>query len=589
MRRIYFTFRTVFSAAPFSASLMCIVVILNGIWGPVTAYLIQKMIDEISENRNITVITIYLICFIVAMLLLNLRELTEELIKINLVQKIRNKIMPTLFCAFETMPYHYIEDNEVTALISRIGSSPETKLYDSFHNMLFVPNLIFSLIGYSYIYIHLGVAFYIALVTAGIIIGLVSAKIYKLGDKLRIDQSKTKKYTSYISELLTSKKAAAELRVYQANEYLNQKWYTQEMKMLQERKNTIYKQQGLRLATIACELCFMAFIVLTSLYVYRSKMITFGLLVALISQIGSVLNIITWYIPYIYNSVKDNMVQTEELFTLLSYGKDETEAKEDIEIENDLAEIEFREVYFKYPGTEEYVLKGTSFVLSKGKKYALIGENGTGKSTIVKLLLGLYTPDKGEILFNGIEGEKLTREQRVHYITAVFQENTIFEMSVRENIGIGCVDKMNNTQEILTRISDTGIEKIMAADTIDKTIGRLFEEGLEFSDGEKRKLVTARGLLSESTFVILDEPTSSLDPMAEVNFYNTILHHYKEKSYLIISHRLGCAKLADVIFVLSDGRITESGTHDQLMEKESLYKKMFVLQSAWYKEDFHMA
>lgn len=590
MKQALFSIKTVFRAAPMMAAVMALLVISNGALGPLLAFLIKSIIDEVSTQSRWQYIGCYLLLFICTMLLMKLREVLEELIKVRFVHKIREKIVPELFSAFENMPYEYLENQDTVNLISRIGSAPEVMLYDIYHNMLFLPNLAVSLIGYSLIYLELGVLFFLLLSAAGIFTGVVSAKIYKENNKLRINQSGMKKHTSYLSGLITSRKAAAELRLYEAHEYLNELWRDEEKTMFNERRLLILRQQGLRVCTILCELCFMAVVMAMSLNMYRADEITYGSLVSLISQIPSVLQIVTWYIPFVYNSCKDNMVRTGEFLKLYSYcnsaGSAGNAAMMPAAERDEISSIEFKNVYFRYPGSTDDVLRGVSFTMDKNKKYALVGENGAGKSTIIKLLLGLYVPSSGTILFDGINAEFFTKEQRAKMVSAVFQENVMFEMSLKENIGIGNPEELWNTDEIMEAVQRTDIDKIRSQDTLEKTVGKLFEDGLEFSDGEKRKIVTARGLFAKTDFTVLDEPTSSLDPLSEVRFYEEILQNYKDKSCIIISHRLGCAKLSDVIFVLADGVIKEQGTHGELMDKNGRYAAMFQAQAKWYSDDF---
>ena len=268
--------------------------------------------------------------------------------------------------------------------------------------------------------------------------------------------------------------------------------------------------------------------------------------------------------------------------------KDSDEVENPIEIpKDDSYEIEFKNVSFKYPRTERYIYKNLSLKIKKGQRLAIVGINGAGKTTFVKLLCRLYEPTSGEILINGVNIKNFSKEEYFKVLSVVFQEIKTFAFSVAENVSLK--DKENTDRsKVLKCIEKAGIkEKI---DSLEKGIDTsllkiLDEDGVELSGGENQKLALARALYKNGKIVILDEPTSALDAVAEYNIYKGFDELIGEKTAIYISHRLASTKFCDVIAFFENGEVVEYGTHDELLSKNGKYSEMFNIQSQYYKEE----
>ena len=248
-------------------------------------------------------------------------------------------------------------------------------------------------------------------------------------------------------------------------------------------------------------------------------------------------------------------------------------------------DIEFRDVWFRYPSTEKDILKGVSFHINEGQCCALIGENGEGKSTIVKLLLGLFTPDKGEIYIDGKRLDSYPSNLRTKIFAPVLQDFTRFSITIKENIGVGDIDALDNDDKILTSAKKTRVDEFAESleQKYDTLLGRDFEGGVDISGGQWQRIALARAFVGDKPIILLDEPTSQLDPMAEARLYNEFTQMVDNKTAVLITHRLGATKITDRILLISEGIIKEDGTHEQLMEQDGIYAKMFNSQKEWYK------
>lgn len=249
-------------------------------------------------------------------------------------------------------------------------------------------------------------------------------------------------------------------------------------------------------------------------------------------------------------------------------------------------ELEFRDVSFHYPNNDSLVLKNVSFQLKRGQKLAIVGANGAGKTTFIKLLCRLYDPTEGEILLNGIDIRKYDYDEYIRLFSIVFQDYKIFSFSVAENVAAGPVfdrDRVIKSLRdagIYERVErmKSGIDSRLLKDQQDGD-----EEGIEISGGEKQKIALARALYRDAPLVILDEPTSALDPIAEQDIYRRFNDMVTDKTAVFISHRMSSCRFCDEIVVFDEGRIVQNGTHDALVEDtEGIYHKMWEAQAQYY-------
>ncbi len=247
--------------------------------------------------------------------------------------------------------------------------------------------------------------------------------------------------------------------------------------------------------------------------------------------------------------------------------------------------FEFQNVSFTYPGTQRTVLRNFNLTLSPGERIALIGENGQGKTTVVKLITRLYDPTEGQILLDGIDLREYSLEDLHRHIGVIFQDFMRFEMTARENIAVGRVDKTHNQTDIESAaqksLADTVVSKL--AGGYDQMLGRRFEGGVELSGGEWQKMALARAYLRDADLLILDEPTAALDARSELEVFERFAELTEGKMALLISHRFSTVRMADRIVVLSGGRLIEEGNHQQLMAKGGVYAGMFEMQAASYR------
>ena len=249
--------------------------------------------------------------------------------------------------------------------------------------------------------------------------------------------------------------------------------------------------------------------------------------------------------------------------------------------------IEFRNVSFTYEGSEKPVLTNVSFKINADEKIALVGNNGAGKTTIVKLLCGLYPPTSGEILIDGKSINDIGVEKYQDMISVLFQDTSPIALSIAENV-CGCEPKDVDRKKLQDCLEKAGLlEKVNTLTKKEETYITpiLDEKGVVLSGGETQKLLLAKAMYKDGPMLILDEPTSALDPIAESRIYEEYNQLANKKTAVFISHRLASTKFCDRILFLDNGQIVEEGSHDQLMKNGGKYREIFDIQSHYYKEE----
>ncbi len=282
--------------------------------------------------------------------------------------------------------------------------------------------------------------------------------------------------------------------------------------------------------------------------------------------------------------VKKEIIFFQNLKEFLEYEEKIVNGTREAE---ELKTLEFKNVTFTYPENKEPTIKNLNMSFTKGETTAIVGQNGAGKTTFVKLLLRFYDVDEGEILYNGINIKEYDINSLRNRLATVFQDYKVFALSISENILCKEVQDEEDKKIVSESLKNSGADIFVnkLPEKENTIISREFDEkGTGLSGGEQQKLCVARMFAKNFDLAILDEPSSALDPIAEYNMYESLIKATENKTVVYISHRLSSAVLSDKIYVFSDGTVKESGTHKELMSKNGIYQEMFTLQASSYKE-----
>lgn len=251
----------------------------------------------------------------------------------------------------------------------------------------------------------------------------------------------------------------------------------------------------------------------------------------------------------------------------------------------DVEQIEFKNVSFTYPNSNMPALKDVTFTISRGEHIAIVGNNGAGKTTIIKLLLKLYTPQAGEIKINGININRYDITSLRKAFSVLFQDYTLYPFSIKDNVALGRVVSSDQIEYALQSVDM--LEKIrdLPAGINTSLTSQMLDSGIEFSGGESQRIALARIYASSSDFIVLDEPTSNLDPFIEYKLYKILLSSLNSKTVIIISHRLAFSYKMDRILCFCDGTLIEDGSHEELLKQNGYYSQLYRLSTEKYIMD----
>lgn len=579
-----------FQCNPIASCAIFILVIIEALLPSILVIFNSRFIDSalsyIAKRNNFNEVILNILKITIVIAILNFYTIASRIFKEKINMGLRSKFYPEVIERTVYLKYEYIENEETCDLMNRIINWPGlSTLEDAFDHLTSVISHIIYIIGlatiiWSISWWFIPVSFVSAL---PVFIGslFLSEEVY---EKVRWNSEIARKSDYIEFNMLRGRDMAAERILFDYSKHFNKQFESYFMR-------SVNMELGVRRKWLVTNKIFTAIVVATciaiafvSLSYLKTGRITMGIFISLITVLFQLEDVLTAQIPDIMCSlIEDNEYLKE--FTSFMELKEEREENSQIPVQKeDVQTIEFRNVYFKYPGTEHMILNGVSFTIEKGQHYSIVGKNGSGKSTLTKLMLGLYEVDKGQILINGRNLKDYSKAQLYSFFSIVYQDFAQYSISIQDNIGLGDKDEIQNMEKIERAADQAGIKKVVdkLEHGFQTPLGKVLYDGIDFSGGQWQRVALARSLMKEQAVRILDEPTSALDPIEESKLYKQYAEISKNSTTLFISHRLGSTKLADKILVLDDGKLVGLGNHDTLMKDCPLYRTMFNTQREWY-------
>jgi ABC-type multidrug transport system fused ATPase/permease subunit len=381
---------------------------------------------------------------------------------------------------------------------------------------------------------------------------------------------------------MEDKKSVFELIIFDAVDYILNKWNEITKRVFSQRYKMMLRLQKFSGMSIIMILAWIGFLLFSLVRALQGNNITIGLFIALMGTINSLLRM-SQLLSYDIGRVSEDYFKIQHYENFMKLP--EISSSKTVQNPPAIYTICFDHVSFTYPNTDRKILDNVSFEISGNSKTALVGKNGAGKSTVIKLLSKFYKPDSGVILIDGKDLNDIPQEELGSMIGFIYQDFAKYTLTVRENIAFGNIEKINDDKAIHAALHKGQGEEFISLlpNGIDTNLGKLEDDGVDISGGQWQRLAIARACMSKGSFFVLDEPTASIDPIAESELYTDFAKLIKKRGSIMISHRLGSAKLMDRIIVIDEGRAIETGTHEELMKKSGLYAEMFSQQSSWYK------
>lgn len=561
---------------------------LMGLLLPFTAYAYQRLVDDIISaygSKSGIEFFITSLLFVIGIYVFQAIEepieayaafLIRQRVNYSFDKRITNKLKDT--------EYFYFENSEDLDLINRVEGASGNSAVDLFVNVINFLSGIIKIVGVLFLLTTYSYIITVIAILIAVPIFWISSKYGKFIHDWYQKNSNSRRFLGYLSSLFTDKNTSFEIKEYDFFPHLKSKWKTQFEDL---RKKDFSVQMKAWKNTILSGFLLNIFEYVTyaiMLIPAISGAITIGAFVGLSKAIASIESLILWNFSAIFTFFSRNKEYWKEYNTLMNFEEVKKSADEkNLNLNIDCISIEFNDVYFRYANMEHDVLAGVSFKINPYELCGLVGINGAGKSTMIKLLLGLYRPDRGDIYINGKNTKEMSFNEQVSYFGVTYQDFNKYNISVKDNITIA--NQMESSEnEIESCLNNLAFDYSKLPNQIETTVGKLFGEGVDISGGESQKLALARMLYSNAPFYIMDEPTASLDPISEVQLYKQIESVLSQKTALLITHRLGATIFCSKILVLYDGKIVEVGTFNELMEMGGIYAEMYNEQRQWYNQ-----
>lgn len=495
------------------------------------------------------------------------------------------------------VPLEMMEQAGYHDRLDRANQAAKSELFDILHNGITLFRLLFEFAG-------LLVVCWMADPAVGVILGFVFALSFAI--RLEADMVKRRlnreltfsgRYSDYLRQAAVQPATVKELRLFGTMSYLIEKWYGETNRAVTLRGDanrreirhgivvSIVQISGLfaSIAWLALQMEAGAFTAGTLVVVFQAMRQAYGISGRMAWPVGKLYlqsAKITDLVRYLHESPGTD---TDASACRDHPAGNVSTASQPVQAPGPEGRIVFERVEYRYPGALQPVLQNIGLELKPGETVALVGENGAGKSTLVRLLLGLYAPTSGKVMWDGIDYRELDPALLRNSVSAVFQDYVRYETTVRDNIGFGQPDRLYDDESVRLAMRAGGSDAI-AGGGLDSRVGLVTEGASELSGGQWQRLAISRAAIRDARLLVLDEPTAALDPQHERELYRSFRELSRNRTVLFVSHRLGWARYADRIVVLRGGTIAEEGTHDALMAASSYYAAMFQAQAQWYSD-----
>lgn len=556
--------------------------VLTAIIVPVNTVLLQRIVNDIlillQENHFHFILNTHLVIFIAGVFSEVLLTGLDRYVEIRFDMQITDRLEKEIVRKYRKLDYSCYEDPQTYDSISRISQNPGEKIRMIFWKLCEMVRIIILLIGYLLIFQQASP------LLVGIFLLFLPSMLYEnykagcLWYDLYSRQTADERKIAYYERLLTGKTSLAELKIYQATDYIEKLWKKQSSKLRKEKEETLIRVEKtlLRKSTFAAlwYLCSGGFL----LYGVITGRISVSMFLVLFQTILNIVDTVNGLLETFGNFSRE----IQEMSYLHSFFALKNIPERKGCIDRPVRRIRFEHVCFSYPNAGTETLHDISFELDLSKSTAIVGENGSGKTTIIKLLCGLYQPTSGRILFDEYDIRNLNNGEIGKAIKVVFQDFFQYELTIRENIGFGNLARISHDLELQEVLDAVHLEELKKLG-LDTSLGKLEHEGIDLSRGQWQRLAVGRIFLNDTGYAVLDEPTASVDPVSEYNMYQLFYLLLRSRGSLMISHRLASAKMADHILVLKNGTIAEQGNHTELMKNQELYHELFCRQAEWYQ------
>ncbi len=574
----------IWKISPIWIIVSCIVQLYEGIYPIINNYTTKMMIDAVTRSLELKSLDdslfITLLIIISATVLLHIILAIKRYVDVVSIDKINFKINTKVMKKISEKPYFHFENPTEMDKIERVKSQGSSKCIEQFtytsaiifYDIIFGLSTLFIMIKISWIICVLFIVF----VSLQYIVNTKLSKYNYTKDK---ELTTTKRKIQYLFGISVSTLFSKEVKIFRTFDWIRERYNEHCKKYNDGHKKYVKKSLpiGLSSSIASTILYVISYIIIIQKGI--SEQMSVGTIIFYTSSLSLFSSFLETFISHISKIYGSNLY-TSDLFDLLDENYLPQSLQENI---IEFNKIQLNNVSFKYPGTERMILNDICLEINSGESICLVGKNGAGKSTLIKLILGLYQPNKGEIL---LDKRDINENKNLLYATAVFQDYAKYGFTLKENIIFNENVSEEKIYDILNKVGISDEELNSLPDGLETFLNREYDEnGINLSGGQWQKVAVARAISKSSPLIILDEPTSNMDSYTEEKIYNLILEQKSQKTIIMVSHRLSGVINADKIIVMDNGKILAIGKHSELIERCDLYKEMFNLQLNRYLKD----
>lgn len=539
------------------------------------AFLLDNMMANMTNGK---IIVFSAICLFALWAVKRMIEYAAQRRWIALRKTVFTKLPEQIVQKRGSLNYLTLENRDTQELVQRIGNETEKQFCEYFENNISLLVSEAEILGLLIVIaINSGL---ISLILLSILIPYIifSVKNGQINYEAYEESEELFREADYYQSVINKRKYVEERTLFQYGSFFNEKWSEKfrEAIKIENRANwkVFFRTEITNIASTVI-ICGMFFVILCTAL---GKTMSIGFLISIMKSLINYIDKVSADLARKISKYEKGTLFFTDLQKFMELGCDIKREKNSVKCPESVKSIEFREVSFSYPGSDKKVFEHLNLCMTSDRQYAIVGENGAGKSTLLKLLMGIYTGYSGTILINGIDIRDMDTNELQKMFAYVPQDITRYELPLNEYL------QGNDKEKINHWFKEYGINFIEMKDKW-PILGKIEENAVDLSGGQWQLLSIVRASLSKRSAFLLDEPTSAIDPIKEAELYYLFQKSMQNEFTILITHRLGAAKMADEIIVISDGKVIEKGSHNQLLDLSGIYYSMYNTQRKWYEAD----
>ncbi|WP_405176195.1 ABC transporter ATP-binding protein [Paenibacillus sp. FSL H8-0261] len=539
-----------------------------------------------SYKKMLLWLTVNFLIVLLASVLGKVSNYVQNLFSAHLNKVITDKILQKTM----TLEMKDFDDSDTYNQIQKSSDQSLNRSISILQTTVNLINNITTLFGVIGILVFLKTSIVLLCLVSAVPMFYISIRILNKWFDVFNERFEQNRFVRHLKTILITNNYVKELKISRADQYLTKTILEILEKYIREDKK-IRKRFLIETSLVdIIDNAMMYFIKVLVVIICVNSRLTIGSLTMYVTAIDNLKNTVS-NILSLLSMAYENCLYMQSIFHLLETPEENQDGKRDFPVP--FERIEFRQVSFKYPGTNHYVLKNINVVLEADHAYALVGLNGSGKTTFIKLMLNLYQPTEGEIFVDGINISEYNRSSLFLNVAAVFQDFIQYPFDIKTNIGLGNLEEVNNLDKIIDAAKNSGADEFIAQlpEKYETRLKKEWSGSVDLSLGQWQKLAITRALMKPSAILILDEPTASLDVISEHEIFMRFQEMKFSRLCIMVTHRFVNTRDVNNIIVLQSGEIRELGTHAELIQKKGVYASLYRMQADSYEkeasEEFH--